>query len=65
MVDEDMKRLAKIDGADTTSTLTTTIGGNLGTVLQNIVPIFDSFAQVCRWTRSSILLKVASCRPTR
>ncbi|KZP08807.1 hypothetical protein FIBSPDRAFT_994659 [Athelia psychrophila] len=44
-VDEDMLRLAKINGAGGAQ-VATGIGGQLGTVLQKIVPIINTFAGV-------------------
>ena len=45
IVDEDMRRLAKVKGTDDAQ-IASTIGAQVGTVLQKIVPFIDEFAGV-------------------
>lgn len=45
IVDEDMRRLAKVKGADGAE-IASTIGAQVGSVLQKIVPFIDEFAAV-------------------
>ncbi|KZP14751.1 TPR-like protein [Athelia psychrophila] len=61
-VDEDMSRIGKVPGSDAAQAATT-IAGQLGTVLQKIVPIVDEFAGAhpilyAAWTVLSSAYKV-------